>query len=353
MNPNKKRVGLNPKQLAIMEQIRNLSEADVAKGARIAKKKLGLKACYPVMDTSLDPDLFDPVAVATKGWCEGTIRRYTSYFLGIAKKKDEKASDARKRFMTVPHPFSPLVRGGDGKMLPKWAGVFASKRKPPVRFVSERLLLFLVLGLAIVKGTEATKASKNAARKALWNGLGIRPATVVPISEDDELTFWNSVTTPIPDPEMVIPEPTEQGSLFPTSTDVDAAIEAFGGSPLNTDTGTTPPPSPTEEGEEAVGEAEDLLLQGLAMLTQGIKEVIAQSRILRTEHGRLLGQTNKMVALSEEIEDREELVQVRERELNKREHALDTQEKAMREKEAVLAQVLRVTEGLRDGTRVR
>ncbi len=59
MNPNKKRVGLNPKQLAIMEQIRNLSEADVAKGARIAKKKLGLKACYPVADTSLDPDLFD------------------------------------------------------------------------------------------------------------------------------------------------------------------------------------------------------------------------------------------------------------------------------------------------------
>jgi len=353
MNPNKKRVGLNPKQLAIMEQIRNLSEADVAKGARIAKKKLGLKACYPVADTSLDPDLFDPMVVASKGWCEGTIRRYTSYFLGIAKKKDEKASDARKRFTTVPHPFSPLVRGEDGKVLPKWAGVFPSKRKPPVRFVSERLLLFLVLGLAIVKGNETTKASKNAARKALWNGLGIRPATVVPITEDDELTFWNSVTTPIPDPEAVVPDPKGQGSLFPTSDDVDAAITAFGGSPINTDTGTTPPPSPTEEGEEAMGEAEDLLLQGLAMLTQGIKEVIAQSHALRTDHRRLQGQTDKLVAFSEEAEDREELIQVRERELDKREHELDVREKAMREKESVLAQVLRVTEGLRDTSRVR
>ena len=167
MTPNRKRVGLNPKQLEIMEQIRNLPEAEVAKGARILKKKLGLKRCYPVSDTSLDPDLFDPALIEAKGWSDGTIKRYTSYFLGIAKKKDESNKDARARFLTVPHPFAPLVLGEDGKIQARWNGVFSRNEKPPKRLVSERLLLFFVLGLAIVKGTEPVKTAKNNARKAL------------------------------------------------------------------------------------------------------------------------------------------------------------------------------------------
>jgi len=320
MTPNKKRAGLNPKQLQVLEQIRNLSDAEVAKGARVCKQVLGLRAAYPISDTSLDPDLFLVADIATKGWCDTTVKRYTAYFLGIAKKKNEHSSVARQRYCSVDHPFAPLIRGADGKVKPQWNGVFKVKSKPPIRFVSERLLLFLVLGLAIVKGTEKSKADKNGVRQKLWRSLGIKPATVVPISEDDDLLFWNAVTTPIPapvDPRLI--EAATKPPLFPTMSDVDAAISVFGGSPLNA-------PIETARQEEKL-DGEDKLLKGLALLTEGIQEVVAQSRALR-------GSANL------DLEERE-------RALVKREHELNAREKAMREKEAVLAQVLRVTESLR------
>jgi hypothetical protein len=74
-------------------------------------------------------------------------------------------------------------------------------------------------------------------------------------------------------------------------------------------------------------DGEDKLLRGLALLTEGIQEVVAQSRALRG-------------SAATDLEERE-------RALAKREHELNAREKAMREKEAVLAQVLRVTESLR------
>ena len=340
-HPSKKRVGLNPKQIAVMEQIRHLSDADVAKGARIVKKKLGLKACYPVLDTSLDHDLFLPEDIIRKGWSEHTVRRYTAYFLGIAKKKDESNRDARLRFEESPHPFAPLVFGNDGKPQSQWAGVKLGA-KPPVRLVSERLLLFMVLGLAIVKGDTKAKDAKNAARAALWKGLGIQPATVVPISDDDECAFWTSVTTPVADPTVVEEAPTQASLAFPGASDVDIALESFGSSPIN---GSNPLPSAddveaflagmdSEDSEDNLPSgAEDLILQGLQMLQQGVHLLLEETRTMRADRARSDEDVKALAAQKKALEARAA--------------SLDAREKAMRDKEAVLAQVLRVTEGLR------
>ena len=334
--PRVKRVGLNPKQLEVMEQIRCLSDNDVAKGARIAKKKLGLKKCYPVLDTSLDAELFHPNDIAALGWSETTVTRYMGWFLGIAKKKDEANKDARTRFTTRPHPFAPLVYDANGKVGSKWAGVDWQGTKAPPRLVSERLLLFLVLGLAIVKGTEKQKAAKKAARHALWKSLGILPATVVPISEDDELVFWNTVTTPLEDPTQEVIQPSLS---FPTSDAVDEALNSFGASPVNGGVGSNSAELASflegiDDEEDGIPESgEDLILQGLQMLQQGVHRLLEETRAIRTQNDRT-------------AQNQPRLAQQK-RELDAKKKDLDAREARMREKEAVLAQVLRVTESLR------
>lgn len=335
--PRVKRVGLNPKQLEVMEQIRCLSDNDVAKGARIAKKKLGLKKCYPVLDTSLDAELFHPDDIAALGWSSTTVSRYTSWFLGIARKKDETNREARTRFTTRPHPFAPLVYT-DGKVAAKWTGVDWKNEKAPPRLVSERLLLFLILGLAIVKGTEKQKASKKAARQALWKSIGIAPATVVPISVDDELVFWNKVTTPLEDPTEVVVQP-PLGLDFPSGADVNDALNNFGASPVNGGAGASSADlSPFLEGiddeeDGILDSGEDLILQGLQMLQQGVHRLLEETRTLRNQNDR--------------VEENQARLAQQKKKLDAKQNELDARETKMREKEAVLAQVLRVTESLR------
>lgn len=341
-SPNKKRAGLNPKQLDIMEQIRCLSEADVAKGARVIKKKMGLKACYPVTDTSLDPDLFHPHTIEMSGISAHTIRRYTTWFLGLAKKEGETNKDARQRFETIPHQFAPLVRTNDGKVASRWAGV-GWLGTPPTRLVSERILIFLVLGLAIVKGDEKTKARKNEARAALWRAIGIKPATVVPITAADDVTFWHSVTTPVPDPTEV--EAPTSGSIqdeleFPNGNDVDSLLEGFGASPVNGGgISVDLPPLPPEDFDEGLeeGNGEDLILQGLRLLQQGVGQLMAEVKRVRTSQS--------------DFQENQENLAAQRKALDEKVRDLDAREKAMREKEAVLAQVLRVTESLRNPSR--
>jgi hypothetical protein len=343
-SPNKKRAGLNPKQLALMEQIRCLSEADVAKGARVVKKKMGLKACYPVTDTSLDPDLFHPQDIVDAGISAHTVRRYTTWFLGLAKKPDESKKEARIRYESTPHQFAPLVRTNDGKIDPRWVGVDWKGTTPP-RLVSERILIFLVLGLAIVKGDAKTKARKSEARAALWRAIGIKPATVVPITPEDDVTFWHSVTTPVPDPEVVEVETDQTVLEFPNGDDVDSLLEGFGASPLNGG-GTlldyanelldAKDEEDFDEGLEE-GNGEDLILQGLRLLQQGV--------------GQLMDEVKRVRASQASFQENQENLSALRKDLDAKSRDLDAREKAMREKEAVLAQVLRVTESLRDPTR--
>ena len=166
--------------------------------------------------------------------------------------------------------------------------------------------------------------------------MGIRPATVVPISDDDELVFWNSVTTPVADPATEVP-PSTQGELsFPDMGDVDAAVEAFGASPLN---GGQPPVSVAEflsveeEEEDPIAAAEDLVLQGLEMLQQGIHALLKETRNARKA--------------SQRSSKSQERLKTERAKLDARARELDKREKSMRDKEAVLAQVFRVAEGLR------
>jgi hypothetical protein len=327
--PNKKRAGLNPKQIAVMNQIRNLSEAEVAKGARVCKKELDLKAVYPFLDTSLDADLFLPSDVEAKGWDHATVRRYTSYFLGLARKKDEGTKPFKERYTSVEHPYAPLFHGADGKPKPEFAPI---KAHPPVRLVSERLLLFLILGLAIVKGSPDNKDKKYRARQALWDALGIRPATVVRIGEDDEVLFWNSVTVPL---QVKVEDTPIQATLFPVEGGLDGAIAAFGGFE------SVSPEAVEEPTDPSALEGVDDLTKGLALLTRGVQTVIAQVKVLQAQNG-----IQKAIQEAHQ-EDRERVLHAKERALDKRKIALDAREKSMVEKEAVLAQVLRVTESLR------
>ena len=272
-----------------------------------------------------------------------TIRRYTTWFLGLAKKEGETNKEARQRFETVPHQFAPLVRTADGKVDPRWNGVNWIVRPIPARLVSERILLFLVLGLAIVKGDEKTKARKNEARAALWKAIGIKPATVVPITEADDVTFWHSVTTPVPDPTEV-EETTSGGSqgelTFPNGDDVDSLLEGFGASPVNGGgISVDLPPLPPEDFDEGLdeGNGEDLILQGLRLLQQGV--------------GQLMAEVKRVRASQSDFQENQENLAAQRKELDAKVRDLDAREKAMREKEAVLAQVLRVTESLRNPSR--
>jgi hypothetical protein len=317
MTKNRKRVGLNAQQIRVLGSVRNLPDAMVALMARQATKILQLKPC-PQNEVNVDPYLFLPEDVVKAGFSTHTISRFTEFLLGIARKPGEHEDSYHDRKELFDHSYAPLVRDSSGKVHTRWRSInFPSHSPLPHRLISERLLLFMALGITVVKGNKVPE--KKRLREVLEEISGIKPAKACPISPDDEVRYWKTVTSEVTQVDLF----TEKTAEAPEAAPVEPANTPVGAL-VHTD-------SPTDSAKVPFAEGMNPDLTGIGSSLRSLANQIDTLALdLLSEETIEARVAERVAERMKDLAGREEDLQERLREADKREEFLSQKESALK-----------------------
>ena len=324
MTKNRKRVGLNAQQIRVLGSVRNLPDAMVALMARQATKILQLKPC-PQNEVNVDPYLFLPEDVVKAGFSTHTISRFTEFLLGIARKPGEHEDSYHDRKELFDHSYAPLVRDSSGKVHTRWRSInFPSHSPLPHRLISERLLLFMALGITVVKGNKVQE--KKRLREVLEEISGIKPAKACPISPDDEVRYWKTVTTEVTQVDLFTEQTTKSPEAAPVEPEA-APVEpeaAPVGAPVHTD-------SSTDSAKVPFAENMNPDLTGIGSSLRSLANQIDTLALdLLSEEAIEARVAERVAERMKDLAGREEDLQERLREADKREEFLSQKESALK-----------------------